>query len=74
MARRTLEEINEALASVRAAIRAAETAQRYSNGAGQEKEMARLQTLYAREDSLLDERARLNMVGGPARNYGVYRR
>ena len=70
---RTIDEINEALASVRRAIAAAEKAQRYQTGAGQEKEMARLQVLYDREERLLAERSRATRTG-PTRNYGVYRR
>lgn len=73
MARRTIDEINEALTSVREAIRAAETAQRYQTVHGQEKEMAHLNVLYNRENALLDERARVS-YSGPARNYGVPRR
>jgi len=60
---RTLEENTAALASVRAAITAAETAQDYTTALGQRKAMAALQVLYARETQLLVERAALSSTG-----------
>lgn len=66
MARRTEAEINEALASVRSAIRAAETSQRYKDGLMNEVERANLDILYKREDALLDERQQLQTGGASA--------
>lgn len=77
----TLDEAKEALGSVVTARKAAETAQSYSTGLGQQKAMAELQVLYEREDKLrriagtLEEMAATGANSrGPRRNYGVYAR
>lgn len=71
---RTRTEVNEALASVRTAITAAEKAQSYGSGLGNSKTMADLRTLYQREKELLAERAALDAGNtgytGMVRNVG----
>jgi len=74
---RTLEEINTALASVRTAIAAAETAQNYTTAIGQQKAMARLDILYDREEKLIAERSSVATTGGsggPVVNQGIVAR
>jgi hypothetical protein len=74
---RTLAEVEAALVSVRAAITAAETAQEYASGLGNRKQMADLQVLYTREETLIGERTQILSGGsgaGPVRNYGIRRR
>lgn len=74
---KTLAELNEDIASVRASIRAAESAQAYRSGLGQEKTMASLSVLYRRETDLLAERSALlsgSTSAGPVWNKGVINR
>lgn len=66
-------EVEEDLASVRTAIRSAESAQSYGTGLGNTRTMADLPVLYKREESLLSERAALdagNSYAGMVRNVG----
>ncbi len=77
----TLDEARDALESVVTARRAAEVAQSYSTGLGQQKAMAELSVLYEREDSLRRILAALEDMAqaaaptrGPHRNYGIYAR
>jgi hypothetical protein len=74
---RTIDEVTTALASVRTAITAAETAQDYTTAIGQRKAMANLSILYAREERLLKERDALTAGGvgsGPVVNAGIIAR
>ncbi len=61
---RTRIEVTEDLASVRASIRSAESAQSYGTGLGNNRTMADLTTLYKRENDLIAERADLDAGGG----------
>lgn len=74
---KTLDELNEDIAAVRVAIRAAENAQSYTTGLAQTKVMANLSVLYSRESDLLTERDTLLSGGrtaGPIWNRGVINR
>jgi hypothetical protein len=74
---KTIDELNEDISAVRAAIRSAETAQEYTTGLNQTKKMANLKVLYARETELMDQRASLLSGGktaGPVWNRGVINR
>jgi hypothetical protein len=74
---KTIDEVNEDLTAVRAAIRAAETAQSYTTGLGHTKMMANLTVLYKRETDLLAVRDSLLSGGksaGPVWNRGVINR
>lgn len=74
---KTLDEVTEDITAVRAAIRAAETAQSYTTGLGHTKLMASLSILYKRETELLAARDSLLSGGttaGPIWNRGVINR
>lgn len=77
----TLSEAQEALADAISARKAAETAQSYQTGIGQQKQMANLDVLYKREDAMREIVATLDGMSststasvGPVKNYGVYSR
>ena len=70
---KTMAQLNEALDSVRTAIRAAETAQTYQTALGQSRTMASLQVLYERERALEAELAALSgggTIGAMVRTVG----
>lgn len=70
---KTASELQEALISVRAAIRSAETAQSYQSALGNARTMANLQVLYERERLLEAELSALQtggVVGGLVRTVG----
>ena len=77
MARWTLDEVNEQLAEVRAAIAATQESQEYGTGLGNRQRRADLDVLYRREAQLLDQREILLSGGAAAgliRNNAVIRR